>query len=252
MEMNDMVCIARRPNKDVYRCQNETVKLFHAQVPVSGVLNEALCQARAIEAGLPVPRLNEVKKIDGKWALVFDYADGDTLLDKMHEKPDGLETWVGLLVDLQMRVHAAQAPLLGRLREKLHRKISHSGLDATTRYELHVRLDAMPDQSCVLHGDFVPSNLILCKDKPIQVLDWAHASQGNPAADAATSYLAMRKSGEEEIAKLYLKVYCEKSDTARQHLEKWIPIVAGAALADSPEADRGFYAKFCESVAGEN
>jgi tRNA A-37 threonylcarbamoyl transferase component Bud32 len=247
--MDGSELILARPNKEIYRQGGETIKRFAADWPAANVLNEALLQARVEEAGIPVPRLHEVKKIDGRWAILSEYIAGETLADRIAAEPARLEEFLTRFVALQAEVHAKRSPRLPAQRDKLQRKLSASGLDATTRYELHVRLGAMQIHEKVCHGDFVPSNIILrqgCGEACI--IDWAHATRGNAAADAAASYIALRKLGEEAIAQAYLRLYCEKSDTARQYLEKWLPIVAGAALATAKPEDRAFYTAFCEDI----
>lgn len=47
-------------------------------------------------------------------------------------------------VDIQLSIHARRAPLLNKLKDKMERKIDGTSLDATTRYELHTRLESMP------------------------------------------------------------------------------------------------------------
>ncbi|MDR1928385.1 MAG: phosphotransferase [Oscillospiraceae bacterium] len=243
-----MFLLAQRPNKALFRRGEQTVKLFDGTVCAADVLNEALNQARVQETGLPVPRLHEVTKHDdGRWAIISDYIEGQTLLQCMEEQPERLEEWMALLVRLQMEVHSKRAPLLGRMKDKLNRKISACGLDATSRYELHTRLETMPAHAKVCHGDFNPSNVILREGKPF-LIDWAHVTQGNAAADAANSYLTFLRLGMEDKAQLYLKLYCEQSDTARQYLEKWIPIVAAARLSGAAPESRGFWARWCEGI----
>ena len=246
MELRTMELIIQRPNKRIYRRAQDCVKLFNEDVPAADVLGEAMNQAMAQQAGLPVPCLREVTKLDGKWAIVYEYIEGDTLLRHMESEP-GDPQWMELFVRLQMEVHDARIPKLQRQRDQLHRKISASGLDATARYELHTRLDAMHDHQKVCHGDFVPSNVILRQGSPF-VIDWNHLTQGNASADAANSYLTMQKRGHAGLAASYLKLYCERSDTARQYVEKWMPIIAGAALANCPQADKGFYRRVCEEM----
>jgi len=62
--------IAVRTNKTVYRDGEYCVKLFDEDFSKVDVLNEALNQARVEETGLNVPKIIEVTKIDGKWAIV--------------------------------------------------------------------------------------------------------------------------------------------------------------------------------------
>ena len=249
-----MELIVQRPNKQIFRRESpegpRRVKLFGESVPASDVLSEALNQARAQEAGLPVPPLHEVTKLDGKWAIIADFIDGPTLLERMEAEPENPH-WLALFVRLQTQVHAARAPQLQRQKDKLNRRISAAaacGLDATTRYELHVRLEAMPDHQKVCHGDFVPSNILLRGDEAL-IIDWSHATQGSASADAANTYLTLLKQNRTELAEAYLKLFCEVSDTALQYVRRWIPIVAGAALVKckTPE-ERAFYKQRCEGL----
>jgi len=245
----EMELLAARPHKRIYRRGNELVKLFEAQVPAADVLEEALNQELAMEAGLPVPKLFEVTKIDDLWAVISEFIPGGTLQQHMEQQPERRQEYLNLFVRLQMRVHTAQAPRMQRKTDRLHRNISASGLSATTRYELHVNLDNMPGHQKVCHGDFLPSNIIL-KDGTAEeayILDWAHVTQGNASADAAITYLSLLKLEDERTAEEYLALYCECSDTARQYIEKWIPIIAGSHLAYCKAEDRAFYAGFCES-----
>ena len=241
-----MELIVERPNKRIYRRGQDVIKLFEESVPASSVLSEATNHARAYESGLPVPRLHEVTKLDGKWAIIADFIEGETLLRHMEAEPDN-PRWMELFVQLQMQVHEQYIPKLQRLRDKLERKIAASGLDATTRYELQTRLDAMDYHKKACHGDFIPSNIILREGRAF-ILDWNQLTQGNAAADAANTYIAMEKYNTPGLASAYLKLYCERSDTARQYVTKWMPIVAGAALGDCPEKDRVFYKGWCEGV----
>jgi len=249
-----MELIVQRPNKQIFRREGpegaQRVKLFSESVPASDVLTEALNHARAHEAGLPVPPLREVTKLGGKWAIIADFIEGPTLLERMEAEPENLR-WMELFVRLHMAVHAARAPQLQRQKDKLNRRVSASaacGLDATTRYELHVRLEAMPDHQKVCHGDFVPSNVLLRGEEAL-IIDWSHATQGNASADAANTYLTLLKQGRTELAASYLKLYCEMSDTALQYIQRWIPIAAGAQLIKcKSEEERAFYRKWCENL----
>ena len=122
----------------------------------------------------------------------------------------------------------------------MNRKISETRLDATTRYELHTRLEGMPKHKKVCHGDFNPSNIILNADGTAYILDWSHATQGNASADAARTYLLFCLQGDLAIAKRYLALFCEKSDTAMQYVQKWMPIVAASQSVKGNEKEREF------------
>ena len=220
--------IAVRTNKTVYHEGNFAIKVFDEHYSKADVLNEALNQARAEETNLNVPTLQEVVKIDGKWSLVSEYIEGETLSALMKAHPEKRNEYMEQFVDLQLLMHAQTSPMLTKLKDKMHRKISQTGLDATTRYELHTRLGSMPTHNKLCHGDFNPKNIIIRKDGTAFILDWAHATQGNASADAARTYLLFWLAGNTEGAEKYMNLFCTKSDTAKQYVQKWIPIVAAS------------------------
>lgn len=220
--------IAVRTSKTVYKDGDRAIKVFDEDYKKSDILNEALNQARVEETGLPIPKLLEVGVVDGKWAIVSEFIKGKTLGRLMEENPDKLDEYLNLFVDIQLQIHNQKAPLLNKLKDKMNRKISETDLDATTRYELHTRLEGMPKHNKVCHGDFRPSNVIVGEDGTNYIIDWSHTTQGNASADAARTYLCFCLKGETETAEKYLDLFCEKSDTAKQYVQKWLPIVAAS------------------------
>ena len=228
--------IAKSLHKTLYRDGNRCIKLFDEDYSKADVLNEALNHARVEETGLSMPKLYEVVKIDGKWAIISEYISGKTLEQMMQENPEKRDEYLDLMVELQLSVHKTRSPLLTKLKDKMNRKISQTDLDATTRYELHTRLEGMPKHNKVCHGDFSPSNIIISEDGTPYIIDWAHATQGNAAADAARTYLLFSLKGDTETADAYMKIFCKKSDTAMQYVQKWLPIVAASqSVKGNPE-----------------
>ena len=232
--------IAVRNNKTVYRDGELCMKVFDTNYSKADVLNEALNQARVEETGLNIPKIHEVTVIDGKWTIVSDYIKGKTLQQLMDEHPEKKDEYLNLFVDLQLEMHSKSCPLLTKLRDKMNRKVSQTDFDATTRYELHSRLDAMPKHNKLCHGDFNPSNIIITDDGTPYIIDWSHATQGNASADVARTYLLFWLNGDIEGAKKYLELFCRKSNTARQYVQKWMPIVAASQSVKGNEKEREF------------
>ena len=240
MKMNLDRVIAVRNNKTVYRDGDRCIKVFNAEYSKADVLNEALNHARIEETGLNIPKVLEVTMINGKWAIITEYIKGRTLAQLMEENPDKKGEYIELLVDLQMGVHSKTCPLLNKLKDKMSRKIAETEFDATTRYDLHTRLEGMPKHNKVCHGDFNPSNIIITEDGTPFILDWAHATQGNASADVARTYLLFWLSGDIDGANAYLDTFCRKSNTAKQYVQKWMPIVAASQSVKGNESEREF------------
>jgi len=238
--MNPNQVIAVRKNKTIYRDGDRCIKVFGSDYSKADVLNEALNQARIEETGLNIPKVLEVTMIDGKWAIVSEFIEGETLAQLMEEHPEKKNEYLELLVDIQLEMHTKKCPLLNKLKDKMNRKISQTELSATTRYDLHTRLEGMPKHDKVCHGDFNPSNVIVREDGTPYIIDWSHATQGNASADAARTYLLFCLNGDIKSAKRYLELFCEKSDTAKQYVQKWMPIVAASQSVKGNEHEREF------------
>ena len=238
--MNLETVVAVRNNKTIYRDGDLNIKVFSQDYSKADVLNEALNQALLEETSLNIPHIREVMTIDGKWAIVSDYIEGKTLNQLIFENPERRDEYMDLFVDLQLRIHAETCPGLKKLKDKMNAKIDLANLDATSKYELHTRLEGMPKHTKVCHGDFNYSNIILTPDGVPYILDWAHATQGNASADAARTYLLFWLSGDITGADRYLNLFCEKSNTDRRYVQKWMPIVAASQSVKGNLKERQF------------
>lgn len=240
--------IAKRKLKTIYKSDGFCVKVFDKEYSKSDVLNEALNQARVEETGLNIPKIEEVLTIDGKWAIVSQFIEGKTLQQLMEEFPDKKEEYLRFFVDLQIQMHQKTCPNLSKLKDKMNRKIRQADIDPDTRYDLLTRLESMPEHAKLCHGDYNPSNVIISDDGKAYVIDWSHATQGNASADVARTYLLFWLSGDLSGAKRYLELFCEKSGTKRQYVEKWMPIVATSQSVKGKENEREFLLSWAQVV----
>lgn len=112
--------------------------------------------------GVPVPA---VHRADGR-DIVMDRIDGPTMLDDLAGRP---WRFVG---------HARR---LARLQRDLNGLVAHDWVP------VH---DGVLDGDRVLHLDLHPMNVILGPDGPV-IIDWTNASRGDPAFDAAMTYVVI-------------------------------------------------------------
>ena len=230
MEFNEQDIVVKRSYKTVYHVGDEIIKVFEPTHPKVGIFNEALITAYVESYGVSVAPVRYVRCFDGHWAIALEYVEGVTMAEKLASEPENLEENLERFVDIQIEVNSFRAPGLRNTVDKRLEEIRGlEGLDASTRYELEQRLHGMQRHTKLCHGDFDPSNVILTPDGGYKVVDWSHATQGNAGADAAMSYLRFMLS-DKKTADLYLKIYCKKSDTAIQYVQKWMPIVAAGQL----------------------
>lgn len=228
--------LARRGNKVVYDTGDNIVKVFNASKPKSDVFNEALNLARIEETGIRTPKIVEVFESEEGWALATQKVAGETLSERMKADKKNVDMYLEQFVRLQLEINGHTAPLLNRQRDKYARMINGlTEIDATTRYELLMRLDGMKIENKVCHGDFNPTNVIVGDDGLLYVCDWAHATQGAPAADAAMTYLLFALE-DLELADKYLVLFCKLADMPMQVVRRWTSIVAASELARHRDA----------------
>lgn len=235
--------LVRRGNKVVYDLGDKIAKVFNETKPVSDVFNEALNLARINECGIRSPKALEVTKLEGDeagWALITTKVPGVTLAEKIEAEPQRFGEYLEQFVDLQIEIHGYTSPLLNRQGDKYARMInSLEAINATTRYNLLERLDGLKKGTAVCHGDFNPSNVIVSEDGTLSVCDWAHATQGAPAADVAMTYLLFSLTSKEQ-AEAYLDTYCERADMAKQIVRQWLPVIAASELARKRKVNEKF------------
>ena len=244
--------LATRPHKVIYRDGDKVWKVFDENYPKTDVLNEALNQARVEETGLPIPRVHGgTVNEEGKWAIISDYIEGETLAEKMEKDPENVEKYMKEFVEIQLEIHDKTAPLLNKMKDKMSVRInSLKAVNATTRYELSTRLESMPKHKKVLHGDFNPTNVVIDKEGKYYILDWSHATQGNASADAATTYLLLTLQ-DPKLAEMYMNLFCDMSDTAKQYVQRWLPIVAASRLTKAIPEEKDLLEKWLDVVEYE-
>ena len=71
MKLTNPELIVKRSYKEVYKDGDKIVKIFEKDHPKSAVFNEALNTVRVEEAGLDIPKLDEVTQIDENGHLLL-------------------------------------------------------------------------------------------------------------------------------------------------------------------------------------
>ena len=220
--------VSKRKDRIVYKNGEDCIKVFDEKYSKVIVLSEALNQARVEATGLNIPHVKGVYNIEGKWAIVSDFIEGQSIETLMREIPEEKDKLLDKFIDVQMNIHSKRDQYLTKLTDKVNRKINAFEGENDTKLELYTRLESMPRYTNVLHGDLDPSNVIITEDNEIYILDWSHVTQGNPAHDVARTYLLFLIKNQKELGDKYLARFCEKSGLEKNQILRWMPLVATA------------------------
>lgn len=119
--------IYRKKDKVFYRDGGKLIKLFDESYPKENIHNEALNQARVEGTALHIPRIEAVTTAEGRWAIVMEYIEGETLAALMKKYPKREREYLDLLSELQREVSGQPgAPFAAGSRTKMREKISAS------------------------------------------------------------------------------------------------------------------------------
>lgn len=239
--------IAVRNNKTVYRDGDRCLKMFSEAYTVSQVLREAQLLASVAEAGLPVPCLLGVTIWEGKWTIITEYIHGSSMRQKMDaDPPEQRVNYLSSFVRIGEHIHSTVCPALPSLIDKLTNAIEHAVVPENVRPFLRDRLCRCSTAGdAVCHGDFDPTNVILTGGEGYRILDWSHAAHGDPAADAACTYLLLCRSEGKPFADAYLARYEEVAN--RHDVRAYLPLAAVLRYIHANEDTRAFLMPYMSS-----
>lgn len=235
MELHKL--IAEGNTAKLYQWEDKAVKLFHKEAAEGEAHYEAAKQEYAYNSGLPVPKIYDVTLINGRQAIVMEYVEGESLGSLIYKDMKQAEYYMGLAIEMQMKIHAVTAEKFQPMSEKLTEKINAAiGPSHITKQRLLDKMNEISYGNNLCHGDCHVFNLIKAKDK-IVIIDWIDSSCGNIAADVYRSYLLYLQSSV-DLAELYLRLYYEKSHLSKEQIFLWAPILACARLTENVSADK--------------
>lgn len=220
----------------IYLSGTKIIKLYKDYLPPTESAMEASKQSFAHSCGLPVPRILDVTKIDHKQALIMEYVIGKTLGELLFENRKKAEYYMSLSIEMQQQIHQHIGKTLEPLAGKWKRQIEDSLILEEERKSLILdKLTKMPNETWLCHGDFHLFNLIQADDK-VWIIDWVDAGAGDVRADVCRTYLLYLEN-HQELAELYLNLYCSKTGITKEKILEWAPIVAAARLSENVSAE---------------
>jgi len=228
--------VGRGSQATVYAREEYAVKLYREGYPKVNVFDEAYIMANLERVNFPSPKVYEILLVNGRYGLRMDKVRGRVMSEEfLDHNPKKIKNALNVLVDLQIGLQkydtiAWAADLKRRFQDDI---VCNERLSADLREKLMEDLGKLPDGQALCHCDFHAGNVFFDGEK-YMIIDLLQISRGDPAADAACSYVAYSFT-HEGIAEYYLNRYCEKSGIAEERVRLWLPVYAGTLLGRVPE-----------------
>lgn len=225
--MNLELVNTRRNNK-IYSDEINTYKIFNKGYDKRLVFLESFITTEVEAAGVKVPSILEVTNQNEQWTFKSEPIEWKTLFTMMQEDPGNIDKYLDKMVEVHTSIHKFKCPKLPIQKEKLTDYIKVADLDEDLKIDLLDMLNTCPKHNKLVHGNFTPHNVVISPNGDY-IVDWNHAAQGSASADVARTYIWMQMNMP-EYADIYLKKFCDATNTSSRYVHNWIPIVAAARL----------------------
>lgn len=229
--------------------ERKVLKLFREWVPPEWVDYEA-CVARAVhDLDLPVPAVGEIVEHQGRRGIIYERAEGISLLKTFQVKPWKIAWIARLLAELHADIHTqiVNDSFPSQWQRLIDGIQQAAMLPADLRNVVLAMLDRLPFNDRLCHNDFHPDNIIITKHGPI-VIDWMNVARGNPLADVARTSLMIRfgqpisggkvafwlmNQGRTVLHNTYLQHYFKLTGRNQEQFAQWETVVAAARLHEN-------------------
>lgn len=169
--------------------EDRVLKLFFPSMPREVIELQVQAARVAHKNGIPTPAIGEIIDINKRYGVIFERIDGPSMLTQMMTHPWQVTRFARLLAKLQATIHDCKAPELRPLKETLKKVIESSDiLTASVKEVVLQRLQRLPDDDALCHGDLHPENVIMSSHGPM-IIDWSNGLRGDPMADVARTWL---------------------------------------------------------------
>jgi hypothetical protein len=185
--------IARGRTAEVFAWQEgQILKLFYDWCPPQWVQNEIDIRRVIATRTLPSPKLIDALEIEGRRGIIYERADGPTMLGLSGAKPWLLFCLARQMAELHTQIHQIDGTGLPSLRESLKATIEQVEiLPPDLKTSVLRLLEKLHDGNALCHFDFHPGQIILTAKGPV-IIDWMTAHQGHPLADVARTSIILR------------------------------------------------------------
>lgn len=226
----------------IYKDGNKALKIYSFNNSYDYTAEKARIHTLVYNAGLPVPAIYGVRKIDeDNNALEMDYIEDKHFMSDEMTKEERIKA-LDIMANLQCKINEIDASSFDLLEFSIQLKDEIKITPYLTEqikdkvFELLSRLDTGKKNLC--HGDYHPGNILFDGEKQ-WIIDWDGASIGDPAADACMTYF-YEKRFHPNTADIYLQSYCKYSNVTQEDILAWQPVIAAYQVNINTKEERDF------------
>ena len=186
--------IGEGANGKVYRIDRETVvKTYKETVSLSEIRNEQNVSREALILGIPTAISYDVVRVGDGYGSMFELLDAQSFSKILAEHPEKTDWCVREFVKMLKLLHSTEVPegKLPSINQTARGWVSRmkSCLPDRLGQKLQGMIDAVPERSTMIHGDYHTKNIVF-SDGEVLLIDMDTLSTGHPIFELAQMFCA--------------------------------------------------------------
>ena len=186
--------IGKGAKGDVYRYDDELiVKVYNEKNTYKDVEREIELARTAFVMGLPTAISFGIVSVGEKYGAMFELIEAKTLSELIAKNPEHVEYYAGIMAQLAHQIHHTETDgkkMFPDASEQMKSWVKRALSDENEALEQKLLgfIEALPEASTLVHGDFHTGNVFLSGGEPL-FIDVDRMSVGDPIADISAVYL---------------------------------------------------------------
>ena len=200
---------------------NKVCKLFYEGYPKEAVEREFRNATEVQRLGLPVPKVFELVESEGRTGILYEKIAGKSMLECIFENPDRAGFYLEEFVRLQKKwLKEASVPSASVMSYKEYLQMLLNGAGQEAEASLLEEINALPQGTLLLHGDFHPGNVLISADHRAVVIDFMNVCRGPAMYDITRTYFLLQEKDE-----AFGRAYLEKMEVSEEEIEPFYKVI---------------------------
>ena len=200
--LKNMKLLGRGNTAEVFEYGNKRVcKLFFEGYPDEYVALEFQNSKEMDKNKIKIPKPFQMITIENRNGIIYERINGKSLLNIMMENTANLDKFLNIFVNLQLDILAHHTQNVLSYKEYLIAILKNKKINNQVIFNT---INTLPDDDCLLHGDFHPNNILVMSDGTPVVIDFMNVCRGPALYDIARTYFLI-KQFDGSLADKYLK-----------------------------------------------
>ncbi|MDD6482387.1 MAG: aminoglycoside phosphotransferase family protein [Lachnospiraceae bacterium] len=177
--------IAKGNTAEVYEYGDGLIcKLFYSGYPDDYVKHDFYNATVLEKSGVRTPKAYKIITENGREGIVYDRIAGEELYHKFNEKNEiSYDVWIDRFAEFHKQLLQCRVDDVMSYKDFLK-------MFATDK-ETIAKIELLPDDNCLIHGDFHLGNVLVDKDDNLVLIDMMNVCKGPALYDVARTYFLL-------------------------------------------------------------